>query len=84
MVLAKHISLHVKSVIAVCAVSVLTAAVPTWAQDTKEATSTSTETANLKKYRRRMGLISYKVEDKETGKMIDAMGSSPWACHFHA
>ena len=78
MVLAKHISLHIKSVIAVCAVSVLTAAVPACAQDTKEATSTSAETANLKKNIVGVwGLVSYKVEDKETGKMIDAMGSSP-------
>ncbi|WP_234394922.1 lipocalin-like domain-containing protein [Acetobacter papayae] len=78
MVLTKHISLHAKSVIAACAVSVLTAAVPACAQDTKAATSTSAETANLKKNIVGVwGLVSYKVEDKETGKMIDAMGSSP-------
>ncbi|QEO18873.1 lipocalin-like domain-containing protein (plasmid) [Acetobacter vaccinii] len=67
-----------KSAFGVCALSVLATTAPVYAQDTKEASPISVETANLKKNIVGVwGLVSYKVEDKETGKMIDAMGSSP-------
>ncbi|MBO1360424.1 lipocalin-like domain-containing protein [Acetobacter sacchari] len=52
--------------------------VPAYAQGVNDTPASFVDTANLKRNIVGVwGLVSYKVEDKETGKMIDAMGSSP-------
>ncbi|MBF0852384.1 lipocalin-like domain-containing protein [Gluconobacter sp. R75690] len=71
MVSKTRTSRHFISLIVVCAITVVFAATSAYAQDTKK-------TADLKKDIVGVwGLVSYKVEDKETGRTIDAMGSSP-------
>ncbi|MFE8872989.1 lipocalin-like domain-containing protein [Acetobacter persici] len=78
MALKKRSSWKLTSLIAAFTITVLSDATSVYAQDTKEAPASSTGTDELKKHIIGVwGLVSYKVEDKVTGKMIDAMGSSP-------